>query len=1004
MRKGLLAVLFVVLLATPGSPGAEVRREIFTAGNRYLVVEALDDDLLHFELSAVGSPPDAGRPVPVSPMIARTDQSGPAQYRRDGMTVETGALRAEIAAGTLCVAVTDAGRRPLTTICPLDLDQPLKGLTLTREGTTQVYGLGQQFKALGSADGDWLQHRVRLGQPPGQEQGHGNGFMPFGPAGLVGNVQFPIMYAAGADVSYALLLDNVYRQQWDFGGDPWRVQMWGDQIRFYVLGGPDLLDLRRDYLELVGRPPVPPRKAFGLWVSEFGYTSWQQVNALREGLRRDGFPLDGFVLDLQWFGGIRPGSPDSPMGRLDWDQDRNDGNSFWFPDPEQNLAFLAGDGVGIVTIEESYIARHTDTFGLMHAGGHLLAYRRQPDGRCDPSRQGDPVILHEWFGQAGMVDWSDPAAGRFVHDQRRHPNLVTKGVLGHWTDLGEPEKYDPGACYEGVETTAAGLKNEHGDLHNLYNFLWNRSIYEGYRRHSAVVARRPFIMTRSGAPGTQRFGAAMWSGDIGADLGLLATHLNAQMHMSFSGIDYYGADIGGFRREGLPYNREHAGHLQYQDELYTQWFASGAWFDVPVRPHTDNSFQSSLRYETSPNLVGNRRANLASIRQRYELIPYYYSLAYRAHLLGEPVIAPMVIHYQDDPVVRGLGHQKLVGRDLLVGVVARHGEYQRDVYLPRGRWANYHTDEWVTSQGTWLRGFPVYLDGVFRLPAFARAGAIIPGMIADGDTRDAFGHRRDGSAREDLVVRVYADAAETRFTLYEDDGTTLGFDSQGAPVYRTRTTELSQRLDPGRATVVVGAARGSYPGATDRRRTLVRLAVENAAASAVRVNGVELPRLDSRQAFDAAEQGWYDAGGQVVLARSGSRPVDQEHRFEFTLAPTPPTASVHFVCDRAWTNLGEEVHVAGSVPELGGWDPARAVRLEPNVYFAYIYNPPPGHQGPGPDTPKWTGLVRGLPGLTTIEWKCVRRAASGQLHWEPGPNNTVTTGPSGFAGSSLGEF
>ena len=63
---------------------------------------------------------------------------------------------------------------------------------------------------------------------------------------------------------------------------------------------------------------------------------------------------------------------------------------------------------------------------------------------------------------------------------------------------------------------------------------------------------RPFILTRSGAAGTQRYGAAMWSGDIASNLESLATHMNAQMHMSMSGIDYYGSDIGGFRREVMP--------------------------------------------------------------------------------------------------------------------------------------------------------------------------------------------------------------------------------------------------------------------------------------------------------------------------------------------------------------------------------------------------------------------------------------------------------------------
>ena len=164
---------------------------------------------------------------------------------------------------------------------------------------TRAYGLGQEFRTLGSADGDWTALGVRQGV-----ELLGNGFQGFQNA-AVGNVQIPVLYALGPTaLNYALMLDNVYKQSWDFTGSPWRARMFGDQIRFYVITGPDLPDLRADYMELTGRPPVPPRKAFGLWVSEFGYDNWDQIDALAAGLRDAGFPLDGFVLDLNWFGGV----------------------------------------------------------------------------------------------------------------------------------------------------------------------------------------------------------------------------------------------------------------------------------------------------------------------------------------------------------------------------------------------------------------------------------------------------------------------------------------------------------------------------------------------------------------------------------------------------------------------------------------------------------------------------------------------------------------------------
>ena len=990
-----LAALLFLLTCNP--LWAEVQRVKFTTDQRYLIVETLDDDLIHFELSAIGPGPKPATPLSSSPMVHKTDYRGPSFYFHNGGLIETREIKLAVNAQNLCISLTyKITQRPLTTLCPEELANDWKGLSITQDQTRQLYGLGQQFKVLGSADGDWLQHGVREAQPSGQEQAHGNGFMPFGPAGLVGNVQFPIMYAVGNEhLYYALFLDNVYKQQWNFTTNPWQVRMWGDQIRFYVMTGPDLPDLRKDYMALVGTPPVPPKKAFGLWVSEFGYRNWDQIAGLQNGLRNDDFPLDGFVLDLQWFGGVINNSPDSAMGRLDWDRTH-------FPDPETHIAALAKDNIGLAAIEESYVNEHTNTFAQMNAAGHFFAYNRT-NGLCDPNHQ-PPVILTNWFGKAAMIDWSNLQAGAWVHDNRRFPNLVQKGVTVHWTDLGEPEKYDGNACYQSVETTPAEPKNTHGDIHNLYAFLWNQSIYDGYYRDRQTVNARPFILSRSGAPGSERFGVAMWSGDIGSNLDLLATHFNAQMHMSFSGIDYYGADIGGFRREGLPYNTGHSGNLQYQDELYTQWFANGAWFDIPVRPHTDNSFQTTLRYETAPNLIGNKLSNLENIRQRYALIPYYYSLAHRAYLYGEPVMPPLVYYYQDDPNVAQIGHEKLIGKDLLVGVVAKHGEYARNIYLPKGKWINYHTRDWFNSTGQWINNFPTYINNVFRLPAFARAGAILPMQFVDAKTKDAFGHRKQGGPRDDLIVQIYADAIPSQFTLYEDDGATLTYNADRRPLYQTRTTPISQKIDGGVATVIIDKAEGAYPGAVSQRNNFLRLVVEDARAAKVTLNGQMLPQFSSATAFDAAAKGWYNAGRNLILVKSGKRSVNTRKTFIATLEAVPRTTSVNFVCDKGWTAPGETVFAVGNLPELGNWNPDAGIKLSPSVYYAYIYNPPPGHAGPGPSTPKWSSIAQGLPGNFTIEWKCAKKLKSGQWEWQAGGNNSLTTPVSDFAGTSLGTF
>ena len=107
----------------------------------------------------------------------------------------------------------------------------------------------------------------------------------------MGNVQIPVYYGLGDNgLNYAVLLDNVYFQEWKFHLSPWQVRMFGDQLRWYLITGPDLPALRAAYMQLTGTPPVPPRKAFGLWVSEFGYRNFGEISNLLNGRPADGGP------------------------------------------------------------------------------------------------------------------------------------------------------------------------------------------------------------------------------------------------------------------------------------------------------------------------------------------------------------------------------------------------------------------------------------------------------------------------------------------------------------------------------------------------------------------------------------------------------------------------------------------------------------------------------------------------------------------------------------------
>jgi alpha-glucosidase len=841
-------IILTLFISVPSRACSEIHRAKYQAHGYYLIVEVLDDDLFHFEYGA-GNGPGTDIPIPTTEMVCgavdslppavwRDFSMGPRWFSDDGKgVIETENTRLEINMGDISIAVINRtiGDIHLTTVSPLYFDQPFKGLEFTRTVELDVYGLGQQFVEPGESNIDW-DGRIREGSS------FGNVMAGFD-YGATGNTQIPVMYAVNGATfeNYAVFMDITRKLRWDFTGrTEWTVSMHGDQVRFFILNGPDLLDLRKDFMDIVGHPLVPPRKMFGMWLSEFGFDDWYEVGDRRKTLHDNNFPIDGFVLDLQWFGGIPSVTGRCMMGSLDFDETK------FFTPSEVIRGYSDRFGIGFMVIEEPYVCDNLPEFDELKDRGYLVG---------DGNIENQPAFLSGFWGEGGMFDYTNDDCCRFVHDTERQ-KLIDAGIIGHWTDLGEPEVFDPQSVYS---------VGNHADAHNIYNFRWIRGIYRGYI--SNRVPRRPFMMSRSGTAGIQRFGAAMWSGDIASRLTSLAAHAANQMHMSMSGIDYYGADIGGFHR-----------NLQGdQDEMYTQWYAYGMMFDIPGRPHVENLCNCK---NNAPDRIGHLESNLANTRLRYSLIPYIYSLAHRAYLYGEPVMPPLVIYYQTDDNVRSIGHEKMIGRDLLAAIVARHGETKRNVYLPEGVWYDWYSNRQIESNGEWIENVPEYRDGIFRLPLYARAGAVIPMMHIDDETLNSLGERKDGEVHDELIIKAFgfdiADAtAEHFFTLFEDDGTSIEYQN-GA----VRETVISQKRSGDTTTITVGAAVGTYERAIEYRDIIIDL-IGMTSNDVVYLNGETLMRFSDTKNFESARVGWIQNENRTITVKSGVRLVSDAKIFRF---------------------------------------------------------------------------------------------------------------------------
>ena len=247
-----------------------------------------------------------------------------------------------------------------------------------------------------------------------------------------------------------------------------------------------------------------------------------------------------------------------------------------------------------------------------------------------------------------------------------------------------------------------GEPGTHARYHNVYGMQMARSTFEGVKKLRPDA--RPFVLTRAGYAGVQRF-SAVWTGDNVASWDHLRLSLTMLLNLGVSGVPLVGSDVGGFSGNPTP-------------ELYARWLQAAALTPF-LRSHSEAGSNPHEPYAFGPEFT---KINRASIELRYRLLPYLYTL-FREHTqTGAPVMRPLWFEYPDDARTYLIEDQYLVGRDLLVAPVVRESATKRGVYFPAG-------DDWVD----WWTGkrYPGGRDAeveapLDRLPLFARVGAVVP--------------------------------------------------------------------------------------------------------------------------------------------------------------------------------------------------------------------------------------------------------------------------------------
>lgn len=530
--------------------------------------------------------------------------------------------------------------------------------------------------------------------------------------------------------AYGIFLNNSHRTRFNLGAGNHRYYSFaadGGTLDYFVFQGPAIADVVSAYTALTGRMPMPPLWALGYQQSRWSYYPDSEVLSLAREFRQRQIPADVIYLDIHYMDDYRV---------FTWHPER-------FPRPQAMLRQLGEMGFKPVVIVDPGVKEDPEyaIAGEGLAGDHFVRY---PDGEL--------YVGSVWPGRSYFPDFARAETRQWWGGHVA--SLREQGVRGFWNDMNEPAVWGRAFPDEALMQDTDGPAS-FKRMHNLYGHLMARATHETLRRHRPD--ERPFVLTRAGFAGTQRW-AAVWTGDNVASWEHLELGIRMMLGLGLSGVAFNGTDVGGF--VDTP-----------SGELFARWMQLGA-FSPFFRAHTMHGTPGQ-----EPWSFGERVEAIAreAIRLRYRLLPYLYTLFREAHTTGTPILRPLFWHHQDDPKVyrRDWQHQFLVGEHLLVAPVTREGSAVQHVYLPAGRWLELGTHRVVDG------GRAVLVDTPFeRIPTFLAKGGILP--LAEAV--QYVGERPSTT----LTLEVFAGATDSGIDLYEDDGATHAHEDGAFRVTRLR--------------------------------------------------------------------------------------------------------------------------------------------------------------------------------------------------------------------------
>ena len=514
--------------------------------------------------------------------------------------------------------------------------------------------------------------------------------------------------------AYGIYFDNSFRTGFDFSQERRNItSFWADggEMNYYFIFGPDMPKVVSSYSSLTGTPELPPMWALGFHQSKWSYYPESNVKEIASDFRKHRIPCDAIYLDIDYMDGFRC---------FTWNKEH-------FPDPKRMISELEEDGFKTVVMIDPGIKVDRDYWIYNEA--------LENDYFC---KRGDGPLMHGkvWPGECNFPDFTNPAVREWWAELYKE-FMSELGVHAVWNDMNEPAVME-------VPTKTAPLDTRHNydghpcthrKAHNVYGMQMVRATYEGVKKY--VYPKRPFVITRAAFAGTQRY-SSTWTGDNVATWEHLWIANVQVQRMCLSGYSFVGSDIGGFAE-------------QPDGELFARWIQLGI-FHPFCRVHSsgDHGDQEPWSFGSEITDIVRKFINL-----RYQLLPYLYTMFYKYTKENIPMVQSLVFFDQEDNQTHFRTDEFIFGEKILVCPIQEPNAQGRRMYIPRGEWYDFWTNEHVIGgKEKWVAA------EIDMLPIFVKAGAIIPKY----PVQQYVGEKKI----EELVLEVYYKEGIEASEVYED--------------------------------------------------------------------------------------------------------------------------------------------------------------------------------------------------------------------------------------------